>query len=262
MPKPPTPEIVTFATDFGLSDAYVAVMKAAVLRACPSASLVDITHLIPPQDVLAGSIALERAIAAFPPGTVHVAVVDPGVGTARRGLIATIAHQHIICPDNGLITWAWRRIGGGQANQITWQPPQPPSHTFHGRDIFAPLAGLLAAGKSLRSLARPIADPILLDVSPLTTCTGQGQIIHIDHYGNATTNITSAALTAMGQVEVFIRRQKIGRVHDTYADVAPGHPLALIGSSDLLEIAVRNGSAAGELKLAVGHTVSIKLIAR
>jgi S-adenosylmethionine hydrolase len=181
--------IVTFTTDFGLSDAYAAVMKAAVLRYCCDALLIDITHQVPPQDILCASITLERAVDGFPPGTVHLAVVDPGVGTSRRMLICQLREQIIVCPDNGLITWSWRRHPGGRAHEIVWQPQKTPSNTFHGRDIFAPVAGQLAAAASVDQLARPCSDPILFDVVPITENASRGTIIHLDHYGNATTNI-------------------------------------------------------------------------
>jgi len=131
--------IVTLLSDFGTRDAYVASMKAAVLKACPDARLIDITHHVPRHDVQCGSITLERAIDGFPAGSVHLAVVDPGVGTDRRILVVEIANQRVICPDNGLITWAWRRHPGGRAYELTWRPAKH-SSTFHGRDIMAPAA--------------------------------------------------------------------------------------------------------------------------
>ena len=122
MPATPTPTaatvrpIVTLTSDFGTVDFYVAAMKAALLRTCPDARLIDVTHGVPRHDILCGSITLERAVDGFPPGTVHLAVVDPGVGTARRILVTRVKEQTVVCPDNGLVTWAWRRHGGGQAH--------------------------------------------------------------------------------------------------------------------------------------------------
>jgi len=123
--------------------------------------LVDVTHFVPAQDMQAGSVVLERAIAAFPRGTIHLAVVDPGVGTDRRILIVSLNRQTIVCPDNGLITWAWRMHEGGRANVLTWKPGQM-SATFHGRDILAPVAGRLANGATIQSLAKPVRDSDLL----------------------------------------------------------------------------------------------------
>ena len=242
--------IVTLTTDFGLADAYVSQMKAVILRENPDARLIDITHLIAPQDVLAGSIALERAIAAFEPGTIHLAVIDPGVGTPRQILIAEINRQRIVCPDNGLITWVWRRHSGARASRLTWRP-NTFSAAFHGRDIMAPIAGKLSRGAPVESLAESIDDLVLLDIAP---SSHKGQIIHIDHFGNATTNLLSGA--AVG-AKVKVGRRLFDKVHHTYSDVSPGKPLALIGSSDLVEIAVRNGSAAQKLKLRVGDVVTL-----
>jgi len=251
-------KIVTFTTDFGLSDAYAAVMKAAVLRHCAGVLLIDITHNVPPQDILCGSITLERAVDGFPPGTVHLAVVDPGVGTTRRMLICELNDQLIVSPDNGLITWSWRRHAGGRAHEITWRPATAPSHTFHGRDIFGPVAGMLAAGTKLSSLAQPISDPVLFDIAPIATDERTGTIIHLDHYGNATTNICHQTLFTENLKTIRVKRRPIGTLKKTYCDVPPGEPLALIGSSGLLEIAVRDGSAAKTLKLKVGDEVFVQ----
>src|SRR5687767_2870099 len=139
--------IVTLTSDFGTVDFYAAAMKAVLLRACPEARLIDVTHGVPRHDILCGAITLERAVDGFPPGTTHLAVVDPGVGTGRHLLVAEIKGQRVVCPDNGLITWAWRRHGAGEARawQLTWRPQRTASDTFHGRDIMAPAAGMLAA---------------------------------------------------------------------------------------------------------------------
>jgi S-adenosyl-L-methionine hydrolase (adenosine-forming) len=243
--------IVTLTTDFGSDDWYVAAMKAVLLSHEPAIRLVDVTHTIPPGDVIKGSITLERAIDAFPPGTIHLAVIDPGVGSSRRALIVRIHQQLIICPDNGLITWAWRRKGAGEAHQITWQPPRM-SQTFHGRDLFAPVAAMVASGKAVGQLSVPLNDPTLLDLHLATGSTGQ--IIHIDRFGNATTNIAASSIPLgahirFGQHELPLR--------STYSDVAPAHPLALIGSSDLLQIAVRDGSASERFSLNVGKSVTL-----
>src|SRR2546421_4150317 len=128
-------------------------MKAAILRECPDARLIDVTHNTPRHDILCGSITLERAVDGFPPGTIHLAVIDPGVGTDRRLLVAEVKSQRIVCPDNGLVTWSWRRHGGGAADELTWRPHRQPRHTLHGPDNMAPTAGKPAAG------ARPEGPP-------------------------------------------------------------------------------------------------------
>src|SRR5213075_3195280 len=185
-------------TDFGLDDWYVAAMKAVLLSHSP-ARLVDITHTIPPGDIVKASITLERALATFPPTTIHLAVIDPTVGSDRRGLIVRIHQQLVVCPDNGLITWATRRLGPFEAFVITWKPPTQ-SQTFHGRDLFSPVAGMLASFRAILDLAKPISDPVLLDLNLSTGPTGQ--IVHIDHFGNATTNIPASAVLPNAQVKI------------------------------------------------------------
>ena len=248
-------KIVTLTTDFGLSDFYVAAMKAVLLTHSPGATLIDITHNIPRHDILCGSVTLERAIDSFPPGTIHLAVVDPGVGTNRRLLIVRIKKSIVILPDNGLITWAWHRHPPATIRQITWKPPQV-SATFHGRDILAPVAAMIAAGHPITSLSRPTFAPTLLDIKPAQT--PRGQIIQIDHFGNATTNIPVDVVRSHPQKTIRFGNRKIGPLRRTYADVPPGHPLALINGSGLLEIAVRDGSAAKKLHLRIGDKVELR----
>jgi S-adenosyl-L-methionine hydrolase (adenosine-forming) len=251
--------IVTLTSDFGLRDAYVASMKAQICRICDRARLIDVSHGVPAQDILCGSIVLERAVDGFPAGTTHLAVVDPGVGTDRRLLIVAVNRQFVVCPDNGLITWTWRMHPGAIAHELIWRPAKY-SATFHGRDVLAPVAGMLADGQSLETLTRPIDDPILFDITPACATDTSGQIIHIDQFGNATSNISARMLPAESKLQVQLRGKRVRplRLKRTYWDVAPGKPLALIGSSGLLEIAVRDGSAARELKLAVGDLINIK----
>ena len=256
-PRPPARPIITLTTDFGTRDFYAPLMKAVLLRHCPDARLIDITHHVPRHDVLCGSISLERAVDGFPEGTTHLAVIDPGVGTDRRILVTRINGQTIVCPDNGLISWPWHRLGPGQAFELTWRPAKS-SDTFHGRDIMAPAAGMLAAGIPLAGLTRPIEDPILLEVEPVLTLPKTVRIIHIDHFGNATTNLTRDALADTRVRTVRVHGRDVGKVRRTYWDVAPGKPLALIGSSGLLEVAVRDGSAAQELGLKVGDEVVVE----
>jgi S-adenosylmethionine hydrolase len=247
---------VTLLTDFGTRDYYVAAMKAVLVQRCPDVRLIDVTHAVPRHDILCGSITLERAVDGFPPGTVHLAVVDPGVGTDRRLIVTKLKDQLVVCPDNGLITWPWRRLGPGEAYELTWRPPRS-SNTFHGRDVMAPAAGMLADGDALKTLAsKPIDDPILLKISPANSYEC-GQVIHIDHFGNATTNVPHDKLRERTVSQVAVKGRKVGKVRRTYWDVAPGKPLALIGSSGLLEIAVRDGSAAADLNIAVGDEVNV-----
>ncbi len=249
--------IITLTTDFGTRDFYVAGMKAALIRHCPDVRLIDVTHEVPRHDILCGAITLERAVDGFLPGTVHLAVIDPGVGTDRRILVAELNRQHVICPDNGLITWAWRRLGPGRAYELVWRPAES-SSTFHGRDIMAPAAAMIASGQPLSELARQIADPILLDLYPATAEQPSARIIHIDHFGNATTNLHADVMKRLGDRVVCVQGKTVGKLRRTYWDVAPGKSLALIGSSGLLEIAVRDGSAADQLKIRVGDEIALE----
>lgn len=247
--------IITLTTDFGLSDSYVAAMKAVLVRHAPEARFIDVTHCVPRHDILCGSITLERAVDGFPPGTVHLAVVDPGVGTDRRLIVAELNRQLIVAPDNGLITWPWRMHLRGRCHEITWRPAKF-SSVFHGRDILSPVAARLAGGERIGKFARPIDDPVLLDISPADAADRPVTIIHIDHFGNATTNLAAEKIALSRQV-VRVNGRDLGRIRKTYWDVAPGKPLALIGSSGLLEIAVRDGSAAQKLRLSVGDSVRV-----
>jgi S-adenosylmethionine hydrolase len=247
----PARPIITLTTDFGGSDFYVAAMKAVLLRHCPQAVLIDITHDIYRHDLRSASFTLERAVSSFDGGTTHLAVVDPGVGTDRRMLILDVNGSTVICPDNGLITWTCRRYPVYHCTELIWRPPTC-SNTFHGRDIMAPVAGMIAAGWPRQNLAGPNISPVMLEMD--VSKTGNGEVIHIDHFGNATTNIPGenippdAGAVLLGDQQIPIRR--------TYAEVSIGEPVALIGSSDLLEIAVRNGSAAETLNLRIGTPVA------
>src|SRR2546421_5252680 len=207
--------IITLTSDFGLSDHYVAAMKAVLIRDCPLARLIDVTHNVRRHDILCGSITLERAVDGFPPATVHLAVVDPGVGTDRRLIVAQIREQFIVCPDNGLVTWAWRVRGPGNVREITWRP-RVSSSTFHGRDVMAPIAARIARGDDLDEFTRAIDDPVLLDLSPADADATHGRVIHIDHFGNATTNIRHDVLRHRPRVSVIVKRKRIGRLSRTY----------------------------------------------
>ncbi len=248
--------IITLTSDFGLDDFYVAEMKAVLLAGCRDARLIDVTHAVPRHDPLAGSIVLERAISVFPEGTVHVAVVDPGVGTSRRLLIARTRRQRIICPDNGLITWTQRRHGLDEVHELLWRPDAP-SRTFHGRDIMAPAAAMIASGTAIEAIARSVNDPVLLPVRLAEVGAAVATVIHIDRFGNAMTNCPADHLHPPPRAFV-VKGHDMGELRRTYDDVRPGEALALIGSGGLLEIAVREGSAAERLGVRVGDMVEIR----
>ncbi len=254
MPQPRP--VITLTTDFGWQDSYAAELKLVLMRLAPAAAVVDITHSIPAQNVVAGSFVLQRVIDRFEGPGVHVAIVDPGVGSSRRPLLARVKDQFIVCPDNGLITWTARQHPQAlAAYEILWRP-HTMSATFHGRDLFAPVAAMLANGDfALETQCRPISDPILLPMDFARTPLTRGQIIYVDHYGNAMTNVKQELVKDQPPARIIIADVDIGPLREAYSDVAEGQPIALIGSSGLLEIAVRNGSAARELEIRVGDSV-------
>ena len=254
--------IVTLTTDFGTRDPYVAQLKGVLLARCEGVRIHDLTHEIAPQDVLEGALFLAAAVPTFPPGAVHLAVVDPGVGTARRAIAANVSGQHVVCPDNGLLTLLARRATIEEIRSIA-NPSlrrEPVSPTFHGRDLFAPAAAFLACGGALAELGPPVDAPVELPL-PRPRIEGErltGEVLHIDRFGNAITNLASSDVEAAAgravHVEAGGRQLPLAR---TYGDVAEGEALALIGSADLLEVAIRGGSAATALGLGRGSEVTI-----
>lgn len=258
--------LITLTTDFGTRDGYVAAMKGSMLSICPQATLVDISHDIAPQHVAAAAFVLQTSYSFFPPGTVHLVVVDPGVGTTRRALAIAMAGMWFVGPDNGVFDPLWQTLQPAQAYELTadrfWRAKV--SATFHGRDIFGPVAALLAGGIRPQELGRPI-DTIV----PLETAAPQrngtaisGSVVYIDHFGNCITNITTTDLGDMPpeRLQIRVHDKELGRLCTTYGDVAPGTALALIGSSGHLEIAVRDGNASQILGLTVGIPVAVAMV--
>ncbi len=250
--------VVTLLTDFGLTDSYVAQVKAALLAVAPSVTLVDITHSVPPQDVRAGAFVLWTAVEPFPTGSVHVAVVDPGVGSARLAVAARSARgDSFVGPDNGLLMPALERLGGitsavSLSNPQYWRPQ--PSSTFHGRDIFAPVAAHLATGIPLEAFGEvaTLQRPFDLTFSESLT----GAVAHVDGYGNLITNLLARHLPPHFDVLLGNRRARFVRY---YAAAEPGELIALVGSSDLLEISMRDGSAALATGLGRGARIELEV---
>lgn len=241
--------LITLLTDFGTVDGYVAEMKGVILTRAPEARVIDVSHDLPSQDIDAGRLALARYWRRFPAGTIHVAVVDPGVGTDRAALAVSSDGRLLIGPDNGLLSPALLHAG---ARCVALLVPPGAAPTFHGRDVFAPAAAELAAGASLERLGVVMTSPVIRRTpEPHRLPDGSilGEVIAIDRFGNAITN-----LLAMrgGSVTVGGRTLPIRR---TYADARPGDPIALQGSTGLVEIAVRNGSAAKQLGIVKGAEV-------
>ncbi len=242
--------LITLLSDFGTADSYVGELKGVLLSQVHGAALVDITHQVPPGDVRAAQYILSRVWYRFPAGAVHLAVVDPGVGTDRRALAASAAGHYFVAPDNGLLSFL-----PADARVVSLPTPAGASRTFHARDVFAPAAGQLAIGASLSHLGQPITD---LYRSPLPVprhdgAAVVGEVIYVDRFGTLVSNIPGE------QVEPGIRIKvggtEIGALVGTFGDVARGQLAAFVGSGATVEIAVRDGSAARMLGVGVGADV-------
>jgi S-adenosylmethionine hydrolase len=253
--------IITLTSDFGLLDPYVGIMKGVILGIAPHARLVDLTHEIPPQQILEGIFALESAEAYFPLGTIHLAVVDPGVGSSRRALLVTTPRAAFVGPDNGLFSPFL-----DQAGAAAWVLDRPehwlaePSQTFHGRDIFAPVAGALAAGILPRELGSRVGDAVRVAL-PEPARGGNGEIagcvMHVDRFGNLMTNVPGEWL-AGGQWVCQVGGAAIKGPSSTYAAVEPGQLILLVSSGGKAEVAMRDGSAAERLAVRSGAQVRLK----
>lgn len=259
-----SPSPITLLTDFGTRDGYVGALKGVLASLAPGHPLFDLSHDVQAQDVMEAAYILREVYGYYPLGTVHVAVVDPGVGTERRA-IAMRAHGHtFVGPDNGLFALV---LGDDVPDEVVeldrpeaWRVPHP-SATFHGRDVFAPVAARLADGAALSDVGTPIdALKVLRWAQPLFDRDGvRGRVVHLDRFGNAITNIEAADLMARrdGRKMACIAGNEILRgLRRTYADVAPGEPLLLVGSGGYVEVAVRNGNASALLGLERGSSVS------
>lgn len=255
---------IAFLTDFGTRDHYVGTMKGAALTVCPDATLVDITHAIPPQDVLTGALQLAAAYRYFPPGTSFVAVVDPGVGTRRRGIAAEGGGYRFVAPDNGLLTLVLQDLTDATVVELTEgkYARDDVSRTFEGRDRFAPAGAWLAAGIPLTDLGARVHDTVRLAIpAPLVSPQGlRGEVLLVDHFGNLLTNIDRAAFDAFAggtRVDVAAGPHRLGAVVDTYGEALHGAPCALFGSSGRLEIAINGGNAAERLALSRGAPIVV-----
>ena len=251
--------LITLLTDFGTADGYVAEMKGVLYSLAPEARVVDLSHEIPPQDVESARLAVARYWRRFPPQTIHLVVVDPGVGTSRVALAVRSEDRVLIGPDNGALSPALL-VAGARAVSLAVPPAAAP--TFHGRDVFAPAAARIAMGAPIDALG-PAAESPMIRRTPearrLANGAIQGEVITIDRYGNAITNIVAYPATHAREgdaafVEVAGRSIPVVRA---YADAQPLAAVALCGSSGLLEIAVREGSAARSLSLVRGTVVTL-----
>ena len=258
--------IITLTTDFGTGSPYVAQIKGVILSIQAPAVLVDITHDVAPQDVRQAALVLEDATPRFPPGSIHVAVVDPGVGTDRRVLAAEIGGRYYVAPDNGLLGRFFARGPAARVVALTkreyWLPAV--SATFHGRDILAPVAAHLSLGAALDELGEAWDQPVQLSWPQVAVEKHrlQGEIIAIDTFGNLISNISQDLIAAARPAEAAVVQcggRTISGIVAAYGQRPPGTLIALVGSSNRLEIAIVNGNAAVELRTQVGDGVSVAL---
>jgi S-adenosylmethionine hydrolase len=275
--------MIGLLTDFGTVDAYVGVMKGVILGISPYVQVVDITHAIQPQNVRQAAFTLMNAYRYFPAGTIFVVVVDPGVGSERRPIGAIAGDYSFVAPDNGVLSYTLAEIGNYRAVALTNPEYQLAvlSHTFHGRDIFAPAAAHLAAGVPLETFGDPVDDLIFLP-SPMLRVEGkqiEGEVVHVDHFGNIVTSIGQmrwvmperltltprfgesggAVPVPSAETSVLAGGQTITGIHHAYSEVARGQLLAMIGSNGYLEIAVNQGNAASWLDVSIGDGVTVRI---
>jgi S-adenosyl-L-methionine hydrolase (adenosine-forming) len=255
--------IITLTTDYGTSDYLVGTLKGVILKINPDATIVDITHNVAPYDLLDGALAIGSAYSYFPPRTIHVVVVDPGVGTERRPLLVSGENQYFIAPDNGVLSLVYEReenIIVRHAN-VEHYYLQPLSKTFHGRDIFAPVAGWLSKGAQIASMGEEISDYKRFAMPRPKTVDGvnKGVVLRVDTFGNLITNFRSEDLPATalkdGAVKFQVGATAVTRLVDTFAQGNEGEPVAYIGSSGYIEIAVNKANASRTLALGRGAAV-------
>lgn len=249
--------IVTLLTDFGLSDSYVAEVRGVLLSQAPGVILADLSHAIPPGDVRAGAFVLGRAWHRFPPGTVHLAVVDPGVGTPRGALALRTQGHAFVGPDNGIFTAVFR---DNPVEIVSLPVPAWAAPTFHGRDVFAPAAAALAGCAPLESLGPRFSEIPVRLAGAEPRYEGKsviGEVVYVDRFGSLVTNLTVEQVPSYATLEV--EDIDLGPLRRTFGDVAAGGLLAYLGSDGAVEIAVRNGSAARRLGIGVGGQVRVRL---
>ena len=258
--------VIALLTDFGTRDHYAGTMKGVALGICPDATLVDITHGIAAHDVLGAALELAAAYRYFPPGTIFLVVVDPGVGSARRGIAAEAGHYRFVAPDNGVLTAVLDEQPPRRVVELTERKYARPtvSRTFEGRDRFAPAAAWLAKGIDLAALGRSAGGIQRLEIPTPAAGDGriEGEVLRVDRFGNLITNIDRKAfekLAAGGPLDIRIGPHQVSRVVSTYADAGPGDLCALFGSTDHLEVAVNGASAAEALDLRRGAAVHVAL---
>ena len=261
--------IITLTTDFGLNDHFVGAMKGVLLETAPDAQIVDISHAVQPFDILDGALTISQAYTYFPAGTVHMVVVDPGVGTARRPIILTGDRHLFVAPDNGVLSLVYDREERISVRHVTAEHYflQPRSSTFHGRDIFSPVAAYLAKGVDPGRFGEEIGDFVRFGVprpKPVDEHTLRGIVLKVDRFGNLITNITPADAPwlfggARSTFKIGIGKGQVTRICANYSEGAPGEAFGILGSMGFLEIATNRGSAQQLLGAGKGSEVNVAM---
>ena len=256
--------VITLATDFGTRDWFVGTMKGVIAGIAPKVRVIDLTHDLPPGDIRGGAFGLAASCRYFPTGTVHVAVVDPGVGSQRKAIAVQTARSLFVGPDNGVLSWALakEKITAIHALENEAYFLQPVSRTFHGRDVFAPIAAHLSLGVAIKKFGPALRNFVRLDWPEPRKQRGgiEGEVVYIDRFGNAVTNLESSLLrgSETASCVVYAKHRKACPLKTFYQAGAPNTPVALVGSSGLLEIAVNGGSAAKALGVRIGTSVVLR----
>lgn len=255
--------LITLTTDFGLADSYVGAMKGVILGIDPTATIVDISHDIAPQDVQEAAYVVYTAYPYFPPDTIHVVVVDPGVGSRRRAIALRAAQACFVAPDNGVLSYVLAREGMKEAVSLTHSRYHRPtvSHTFHGRDIFAPVAAHLARGVPLAELGEPVTEIFTFPLpQPQVLPDGGvvGHVLHVDRFGNLILDVREEDCILSEGLVLELAGHRIQGLGRTFTDVPAGELVAYIGSSGHLEIALREGNAAQSLGMKRGDKIQLK----
>ena len=258
--------VVALLTDFGVRDHYAGTMKGVVLSICPETTLVDISHDVPPHDVLSAALELAASYRFFPPGTVFLVVVDPGVGSSRRPIAAEAGDYRFVAPDNGVLSAVFKEMAPRRVVELTERRFARPtvSRTFEGRDRFAPAAGWLAKGTEVKALGRTLTDYVRLTIAdPVVTDRAvQGEVLRVDRFGNLITNIDRRSVDRLGRlgemtVEIRAGEHRVGRLVTTYSEITTGEVCSLFGSTEHLEVAANSASAAETFGLGRGAAVTV-----
>jgi S-adenosyl-L-methionine hydrolase (adenosine-forming) len=249
---------ISLLTDFGTRDGFVGVMKGVIAGIAPEANVIDHSHKVPPQDILSASLLLETSYRFFPKGSIHVVVVDPGVGPGRRGLVVESQERFFVGPDNGVLTPVLEKARIHSIENTDFMLPRI-SMTFHGRDVFAPVAAHLANGRRLEEFGPPVVDPVQICLpQPILSQDGlEGMVQYIDRFGNLITNFDSTIVTSLvaGRMVAVLEDGSEWPFKGTYSDVSPGQPCAVMGGFDRLELSVFLGSAEDRTGAKVGSLV-------